>query len=112
MAAAAMAETSAAVLAGMLPLASAAGGYQLPRDMLLLGHKDEKVIPARYSKGLDRMVEEAATGTGSKDRLVGGSVEPHFHFHSPDAVGVERLLRDNKSALQKVLQELARAGRI
>lgn len=47
-------------LIGNMP--SAAGGWMVPHDTLAMVHEDERILPARYSKGLDRLVANGGRG--------------------------------------------------
>lgn len=76
-------------LLGNLP--SAAGGWQVPYDTLAMVHKDEKILPARYARGLDRLVKSGGGGT-------------NITIHAVDAKNVERMARDNGSAFTRALR--------
>lgn len=39
---------------------SAAGGWDVPKDMLAFVHKDEKILPARFSQGLDSLIQSGS----------------------------------------------------
>jgi hypothetical protein len=98
LAAAAMANMSALVLGSMMPLASAAGGWQVPYDTLAMVHKDEKILPARYSKGLDRLVEGGGRG--------GSTYSPTIVAF--DAAGAARATRAQASSVARELRRHAR----
>jgi hypothetical protein len=55
---------AAAVYAGALafPIPSAAGGWEVPYDTLANVHKDEKILPAATSAGLDRLIQGGSGG--------------------------------------------------
>jgi len=94
-------EVGAAIYAEALAfgggMPSAAGGMEVPEDMLAMVHKDEKVLPARYSKGLDAMV--AAFADGDPHRTSGGKGSAvHLHGAPNDVVTVE--------SVAKVLKEI------
>lgn len=58
-------EVGAATLAEALSyeaLASAAGGYEVPHDMIAQVHKDEKILPARFNDGLTNLVNSYSSG--------------------------------------------------
>lgn len=95
----AMGAMLSAVLGLLGNLPSAAGGLMVPSDMLLKVHEDERVLPARYSEGLDDLVYGGRRG-GLTVNLTG-----------MDTRDILRSLRKNKSALVQVLRELARDGR-
>lgn len=84
-------------LLGNMP--SAAGGMKVPNDMLALVHEDERVLPARYSRGLDRLVEN-----GGAAPLIGTVV-------ATDAESFGRQLQNQDSALVKGLEKAARRRR-
>ena len=71
-AAAPAAAASAAVLALSLP--SAAGGMIVPNDTLAMVHQNEMVLPARYTGGLTKMIDQANGGAG-------GGATNHFHVN-------------------------------
>jgi hypothetical protein len=89
---------AAAVLGSMMPLASAAGGWQVPYDTLAMVHKDEKILPARYSKGLDRLVEGGGRG--------GSTYSPTIVAF--DAAGAARATRAQASSVARELRRHAR----
>lgn len=98
-----------AVAAGLLAavigmgshIASAAGGWHtVPNDQLAMIHKDEQVLPAKYAEGLRNLIE----GGGAQ----GGGFSPTFHINALDAKGVERVLRDNNSAVGKAVRDYGR----
>src|SRR2546429_182798 len=60
---------AATYLEAMAYLPSAAGGWEVPRDTLAMVHKDEKVLPAGFSQGLDALIKG------------GGKSELHAHVH-------------------------------
>jgi len=58
-------------------LASAAGGYEVPHDMIAEVHKDEKILPARFNEGLTNLVNSYSSGgdnnpNGRQPRSRGG----------------------------------------
>lgn len=104
MAAAAFAETMALVLSG-LTVASAAGGYDIPKGInpLTQLHEEEMVLPKSISNPLREMI--AGGGAG------GGEVPFNLTIQALDARGVERLLLDNRGALVSALRHAAREFR-
>jgi len=90
--------TAMSYMAGV-SVPSAAGGWKVDQDGLAMIHEDERVLPARYSAGLDRMVESAADGGGS----TGGDLHAHFHVSAIDAQSVERFFRTNRGKLAKTI---------
>ena len=53
-------------------LPSAAGGWDVPHDALAMVHKDEKILPARYSAGLDNLVNGGGGHTFNQTINVSG----------------------------------------
>jgi hypothetical protein len=85
-------------LVGSVP--SAAGGWKVPYDTLAMVHEDERILPARYSRGLDRLVE----GGGG-----GGSIV--VNLTTPDTKTTRRWLLDNSGAVSEALSRAIRDGR-
>jgi len=97
---------AAGVLAAVIGLgshiASAAGGWHtVPNDQLAMIHKDEQVLPAKYAEGLRSLIENGGAQGG-------GGFSPSFTIHAMDAKGVERVLRDNNSAVGKAMRDYGR----
>lgn len=99
MAMAAMGAMMAAVTALLSNVPSAAGGWMVPRDTLAMVHEDERILPAKYSEGLDRLVNG------------GGSPSVVVNVSTMDVRGFEDALRRNDSALFRVLSDAARDRR-
>lgn len=89
-------------VAGSVP-SSAGGDWQIPSDRLNFVHKDETILPAEKSKGLDNLI---SGGSG------GGN---HYHVHAADTNHMMDLLKNNGHQLVKILQgqqrNFAGAGR-
>lgn len=66
---------TAGVALGYESLAFAAGGFEVPSDQLAFLHKDEKVLPARFSTGLTNLVNAHADGSGPQQS---GQSQPAF----------------------------------
>jgi hypothetical protein len=104
-------EVAAAAIAGTMSvgsIASAAGGMLVPKDMLANVHKDERILPARYSSGLDKMVAGADSGFG------GDGDTFHIHMgdvHATDKRGVEALMREQADTLIDIFKRAKREFR-
>lgn len=96
----AMGAMVSAVLALLGNMPSAAGGWKVPNDTLAMVHKDERILPARYSEGLDRLVNQG-----------GGSAPTVINIHAVDASSFRRLLLDNGPALAEAIGKASRDGR-
>ena len=68
-------------------LPSAAGGWMVPSDQLAMVHENERILPARYSAGLDAMVGNAATGQGQGGHTFNNS----FHINAADGVTARQM---------------------
>jgi hypothetical protein len=104
LAAAAAAETAAMVL-GYESLASAAGGMTLDRDQLVFAHKQEMVLPAHISQGLQAMI--AGGGGGG-----GGDTNLHYSptINAPQSATLEQMLREQSGAMMSFLAQKQRDG--
>lgn len=85
-------------LLGNMP--SAAGGWKVPHDTLAMVHEDERILPAKYSAGLDRLVNQG----GSSSSVV-------VNISATDPKSVRRLLLDNQPALAEAIGRALRDGR-
>lgn len=106
LAAAAMADTSALVLATMMPLAVAARGYDIPRGVnpLVQAHEQEMILPADIAGPL-----RSAAKDGS---LSGGSTGPVLQIFTMDSRSFEDTINRNDSSLLRTLRRLMRDGRL
>jgi len=93
-----------AMAMGYLSVASAAGGWEVPSDQLAMVHEKEKILPARYTAGLDAMVENAASGGTAS----GGDTHVHFNVTALDGDGVKKFFRNNRSALSAQIKTSVR----
>jgi hypothetical protein len=89
-----------------LGVASAAGGLVLDRDQLVFAHKNETVLPAPFSQGLQQMI---ASGGG------GGGGDTHFHFnvgdiHAGSAPDLQQILREQDGVMRAWIAQKARDG--
>jgi hypothetical protein len=84
-------------LLGNMP--SAAGGWKVPYDTMAMVHENERILPAKYSEGLDRLVNQGASSSFS------------VTINAMDAKSVRRLLMDNQPALAEALGKAVRDGR-
>jgi hypothetical protein len=99
LAAAAMATTSAAVMSSMLPLASAAGGYDIPGTInpLVQAHAREMVLPEELADRVRSMTDG------------GGNT---YVIQAMDSRSFERFLRDNSDALARGIDQAVRDRRL
>ncbi len=90
---------SAAAMAFM-PMASAAGGYDIPAGLnpVVQTHAEEMILPAKHAN----VIRELADGGGS----AGGDV--HLHVNAVDGQSVKRLFENNGAALVNVLRKQGR----
>ena len=59
------------------------------------------MLPAKYAEGLRSLIENGGAQGG-------GGFSPSFTIHAMDAKGVERVLRDNNSAVGKAMRDYGR----
>ena len=96
----------AAVAAFGGSIASAAGGWEVPQDSFAMVHKDEKILPARVSRGLDNVLatqERMGNGGGS-----GGDTHLHMHIQATDAKSFSDQLSNQDSVLYQKSRKFAR----
>lgn len=105
---AAAAAAFAAVLAFGGGIASAAGGWQLPSDQLLYGHKKEVVMPVPWVRRFEAISDMATAGAGAGGGNSSGG--DHFHFHCIDGASVQRMVKDHGRTLAQVYKQAKRAG--
>jgi hypothetical protein len=96
------ASAQATVAAAASSIASAAGGWQVPEDTLAYVHKDEKILPAKYSQGLDTMVENANNGAGA------GGGDTHFHINAIDSQSAAAFIKNNMGQIVSGLKQQQR----
>jgi hypothetical protein len=90
------------IIAAFGPMASAAGGMKVPRDMIAQIHKDEWVLPARISKGMERVI---AGGGGA------GGGGPTYNLSFFDPRSAARAFDDRSSELNRALRAEQRRSR-
>jgi hypothetical protein len=90
----------ATVMAAAGSIASAAGGWVVPSDQLAMVHRNEMVLPANLSQGLQRMIFD---GGGP-----GGSVM--INISAIDSQDVKRFFQTNGSQLVAALNKAMRNG--
>lgn len=91
----------AAVLAFGGSIASAAGGWEVPKDQMAQVHKDEMVLPANISKGLKQLISGDSAGGG------GNHFHSHFNVAAMDAGDVQKFFRKNGASLARSMREQA-----
>lgn len=88
------------------PVASAAGGYDIPSGMnpITQLHAREMVLPAKHADVIRGLSEGGAGGTGP--------VEVHIHqnIKAWDSVDARRVMMDNQPALVEALKNAHRNG--
>ena len=80
-------------------LASAAGGFDVPEDMLAMIHKNEMVLPANIAENFRNVAPGGAS-----------SGDIHLHVNAADAKSVQRLFERNSGALVKTLRKAVARG--
>lgn len=105
----AMAAAISATL-GNLSLASAAGGMEVPNDMLAMVHKNEMVLPAGISSGLKTAI---GAQPGGQKAAMQANPEQHIHMnvHAVDRQGVQRLFKNNSGEMMRTIKKAARHGK-
>jgi hypothetical protein len=92
---------------GNLALASAAGGWDVPRDTLAMVHANEMILPASISSGLKDMI--GSGGSGGQ----GITVNYNGDFSAIDGRGMEEAFAKNSASLAKVIRrEIRRSNAI
>lgn len=98
-----------ALVMGYQSLAHASGGMTLDRDQLVFAHKDEMILPAHLSKGVQNIINNGGGGSTSN----GGhtlNYSPTINGHAP--ANMESMLRDdNGRTLLAFLKQAGRDGR-
>jgi hypothetical protein len=69
-------------------------GYLVPNDTAVNVHKDEMILPAHLSKGVQEMIKNGGSG--------GPPV--NVHIHAMDGMSVERVLRANPDAVYRAVR--------
>jgi hypothetical protein len=95
-----MAIAAGATVVGYISrVASARGGYDIPRGVnpMTQLHENEMVLPEKQAN----VIRDLASGGG------GGGRSVHINVSAVDGKSVERLLRDPRSKLSKVMRDLA-----
>ncbi len=95
---------------GNLSLASAAGGMEVPNDMLAMVHKNEMVLPAGLSSGIKSAIG-AQPGGGRAQPGIVPEQHTHLHVHAVDRGGVQRLFKNNSGELARTMRRAARHGK-
>ncbi len=77
---------------------SAGGDWQIPADRLNFVNKNETILPADKSAGLDSLIKS------------GGGGDTHVHIHATDADSVKRMFAQNGSAIMDAIRSQVRGG--
>jgi hypothetical protein len=83
-------------------VAAAAGGWVVPDDQLAFVHKNEMVLPANISQGLQGAISGGGFG--------GGPVVHNWNVTAVDAAGVAKFFKSNAPALVAALNYGTRNG--
>lgn len=96
----------AEVMAWQASVPAAAGGMLLDRDQLVYAHKDEQILPAHLSKGLQSIINNAGNTSASSNVTV---------HYAPNIKGeqanVGAWLRDNVGQVVSLIEQAQRDGR-
>lgn len=97
---------AAAAFTGVMALASAAGGMEVPHDMIAKVHENEMVLPANISNGLKAMITGDSNENGSNNHnnnTTFGDINFEQHNHHPVAtsVGPDQIAKLVKRKLEK-----------
>jgi hypothetical protein len=91
-------------------LASAEGGWDVPRDSLAYIHKQEMILPAPLAQRVREMTGAGNTESSNYERDV------HIHFTSTiqalDAQGFERVIQTHNQALGRQIVRIFRNGNL
>ena len=98
------AAVSMSTVLGFNSLAFAEQGMLLDRDRLVFAHKDEQILPAHLSKGLQRLINGGSAGSG----------EAHLHYsptiNSPQAQSLGQLLDSESRTMLSWVKARVRDG--
>jgi hypothetical protein len=81
-------------------IASAAGGWVVPSDQLAMVHRNEMVLPANLSQGLQRMISDGGSPSGSVT----------INISAIDSQDVKRFFQTNGGQLVAALNKAMRNG--
>lgn len=90
----------AAVLALGRSIASAAGGWVVPSDQLAMVHKDEMILPARLSAGIQNLIADKSEGSGQSNSFA-------FTVNAMDSGDVGRWFKKNARSIVEAMSEEA-----
>jgi hypothetical protein len=90
----------ASVMAAAGSIASAAGGWVVPSDQLAMVHRNEMVLPANLSQGLQRMISDGGSPSGSVT----------INISAIDSQDVKRFFQTNGGQLVAALNKAMRNG--
>lgn len=95
-----------AAVAAFDSLAFAEQGMLLDRDRLVYAHKDEQILPAHLSKGMQQIIANGGTG--------GGKGDANLHYsptiNAPESKPLSQLLREDSRAMVGWLNRQIRDG--
>lgn len=103
------------------PLASAAGGWDIPAGLnpIVQAHEQEMILPASLANPLKKMLQAAngnfagpapANQPGAAPQAAPSPM--HLHVHAMDAQSVQRLFDNSGEQLARTLEALVRDGRL
>ncbi len=105
-----------AMVKGLIGSISAEGGADIGNSGgLMFYHPKEMMLPQKYGNVIRKLADQPDTGSGGGASSGGGSgggeVHNHWNVSSPDAKGVERLFRENRTVFQRQADRIHRNGR-
>lgn len=92
-------------------LASAAGGAEIPHDMIAQVHKNEMILPANISAGLKGMISESSSSLSNK---TGGDVHMTYapSVSALDSKGVKEVLSGHSDEVSAAIRRMMRNGKL
>lgn len=97
---------------GALSVASAAGGWEVPRDQLMQVHEKEVILPRQWAERFKQVTDTqaAANGGSPATAAASGGGDIHLHVAAVDGQSVKRLFNDHQQYLADTLRKVVRDG--